>query len=497
MKLVKSRGKWTPQGSRKAQALDAVKAPYLRARAADGSEVRKSGHFLTTFGKVPNPDQQLDGLYSVGLGILAKSTSGRGKFAQLPAPAGSAFGFFGAGLAQVSQVTFLGDASSFDGRPVAVYNIVTSTTDGSSPPEERFARTSAVLSEGSSSLGALTGERVAQIGGEPTPQNLIERLKVVGGQLIPSITVLTRSGATSADLPCPTNQLNGVPELAFFGPQHVVATCPSFTPSYSGSIVNLAATPGALFFASADAGRTWAVQDLTPVFGPELASLKSVLIPAASGGIVPLWNSAIRRILLRGFNPAPNLWMFLAVVPYVVTVGAGVQGRVKVGVRDQNTGAFTVSHTLFDGPIDRALDFATGGAIEWTHDDEPGLLLFTRPGVSTADRQDQPRDVVWVTPTSVTSLGSMPFASKFTGGVTALSRTVLTCPMYDGQYSMFVSNDGVQWRRRAEIFAGGAAPGSALQLTNFTLLTALRLRGRKASLTPQAPWASDYRKGGL
>lgn len=496
MKLVKSRGRWTPQGSRKAQALDAVKAPYLRARAADGSEVRKSGPFLTTFGKMPDGTDQLDALYSVGLGALVKSVTGRGTFKQYPAPPGSAFGFFGAGLAQVSQATFLGNVPSFDGRPVAVYDVVTSTTDGPSPPQARFSRTSAVFTEGNNSLGALAGERVALIGGTSTPQNLVEQLKVVGGQLVPSVTVLTRDGATSADLPCPANQLNGVPELAFFGPQHVVATCPSFTPSYSGSIVNLAATPGALFFASADAGRTWAAQDLTPVFGPELTSLKTVLIPAASGGIVPLWNTAIRRILLRGFNPSPDLWMFLAVVPYVVTVGAGVQGRVKVGVRNQLTGEFVVSHTLFDGPVDRALDFATGGAIEWVRDGEPGLLLFTRPGVSTADRQDQPRNVVWVTPTSVTSLGSMPFASKFTGGVTALSRTLLACPMYDGQYSMYVSNDGVQWRRRAEMFTGGASPGSALQLTNFTLLTALRLRGRKAPLTPQAPWASDYRKGG-
>jgi len=496
MKLVKSRGKWTPQGSRKAQALDAVKAPYLRARAADGAEVRKSGHFLTTFGKVPDPDQ-LDGLYSVGLGILVESVTGRGTFKQHPALPGSAFGFFGGGLAQISQTTFLGNVSNFDGRAVGLYDIVASTTTGVRAPKPRFTQTSTVLPQGGNSLGALTGMRTALVGGVPTRQNLIERLRLVGGQLIPNVTVLTEGGVISVDLPYPPNQLNRRPELAFFGPQHAVVMCPSFVPDYSGSVVNLAATPGLNFYSSADAGRTWAAQDMTPVFGPELASLKSVLLPAASGGIVPLWNSAFRRALLRGFNPAPDVWMFLAVVPYIVTVGAGVQGRVKVGVRDQSTGAFAVSHTLFDGPIDRALDFATGGAIEWTRDDEPGLLLFTRPGVSTADRQDQPRDVLWVTPSTTVSLGPMPLASKLTGGVTALSRTVLTCPMYDGEYSLYVSNDGHQWRKRATLFAGGATPGAALQLTNFTLLTTLRFRGRPALLTPQAPWASDYRKGGL
>lgn len=494
MKLPKQRGLWSPQGNRKARALDAVSAPYLRARAADGAEVRKSGSFMAV-GKVP-PDElvQLDGLYSIGLSTLVESTSTRKDFEASPAPAGQAYGYFRPGFAQVSQVGLLGTSMNFDGQPVSVYEITVSSVRGKGATTVQSTHLDAILSQEGNRLGSTTGARTLQVSSAAVTQNLVEGLKVSGGQLVPTARVLAADGVVNIDLPFATNQLNGHPQFAFFGPRDVVALCPSFTPDYFGSGINRGLTPGLLFYSSSDGGRSWSAQDMTPVFGPELASLKSVLIPR-TGIVTPGWNNAISSALLRGYNPAPGLWMFLAVVPYAEPAGLSyvVKGRVKVGTRSLTSGEFTVTDVLFDGPIDDAFIFASAGAIEWRREGAPGILVFTRPAV--ADRPNQPRAVLWVTPASTASLGNMPRTNRNTGAVTAVSQSLLTCPMYDGDYALYVSNDGVEWRRRATIFESPVTPGAALNLPNFTFLTALRLRGRPALLTPQAPWASDYRRG--
>lgn len=500
MKLVKQRGGWTPQGRRKARMLDAVDAPYLKARNGDGSNSKKAGPFLST-ALAPQPPLESDGFYSLGLidgrYRIVGSATARGRFTDR-GDAGSqtfnfpTFAFLGGGYGGVPRITPTSNVADFDGQVLVGgrVDIYRSRTGKQLTPF--FSRTYHVTSP---FPWELHGGRTLNLGGEPALQVGLSFMRVLGGQHVPSFLTHAQGTSTTVSLPYDVGQLNVRPGISFVAPGTLYALVPTFWPTYSPTSINTAATPGMRFHRSDDGGRTWAATtDLDLVFSAELAQLRTNLTWSTS--TAALWNNAVAFSSFRTYSPAPDVQVFVAVVPYAAVISGTtvVKGRVKVGRRDPTSGVCTPYATIFDGDFDDALFFANAGGIECPYNGQAGVMLFVRP--ATIDRPAQPRQVLWTNGFTTVALGLMPFPNYATGGVTAIKPGLLICPMYDGQYSLYQSNDGVVWRKRATIFEGGPVPNpSRLVLDNFTFVTFLRDGGRPALLTPQAPWMSDYRKG--
>lgn len=504
MKLVKQRGLWSPQGRKKAQALDAVSAPYLKSRNGDGSITKKAGPFLSSY-KSAEPPLEQDGFYSMGYVdgkyVLVGSSDARGKFVFRGVPGTQSFvvvslGFFGRGLGSVSELEVVGSSTTFDGRLATVYRADLYTTSNGKSVNLRYTQNFISFPEQMGIAVSYAAGRTMLFAGQPTFQTGMAFVRTNGaGQLLPSYLVEVSGTKTVSTLNYDVGQLNGRPDVEHFSPSDLVAIVPTMLPSYSPTSISTAATPGLRFHKSSDGGRTWTyTSDMDAVFATELAQLRSVLLPSAPT-LFGRWNNAVLSAAVRAYSPTPASWVFVAVVPYAENVGGSLlaKGKVKVGVREVATGAFIPTLTLFDGDIDDAFIFASAGGIEFHYNGLPGVLLFTRP--TSVNRINEPRQIVWTDGYTAVPLGPMPYANKHTGGVTAVSRRELICPMYDGQHSLYSSRDGIVWRRRATIFEGGPVPADRLVLDNFAQVTFLRDAGRPALLTPEAPWASDYRKG--
>lgn len=502
MKPVKQRGGWTPQGRRKARVLDEVNAPYLKARNGDGSISKKAGPFLST-SLAPQAPLEFDGFYSLGLVggqyRIVGSATARGKFTDRGVAGDETFSvpffaFLGGGYGGVPNTTPGFNAVNFDGRVLTGEQVELYRSRTGKQLAPFFSRTYHVTPPFTWQLNA---GRTLNLGGEPALQVGLSFMRVLGGQHVPSLLIQAQGASITVSLPYDVGQLNVRPDVHYVTPSDAYAIVPTFWPTYTPTTVNVAATPGLRFYRSSDGGRTWtATTDLDLVFGAELAQLRANL--TWSTGTASTWNNAVAFSSFRTYSPAPDMQVFVAVVPYATVISGTtvVRGRVKIGRRDLTSGVCTPYATIFDGDFDDALFFANANGIECPYNGQAGVMLYVRP--VAPDRPAQPRQALWTNGFTTVALGPMPFPNRATGGVTATEPGLLICPMYDGQHSLYQSRDGIVWRKRATIFEGGPAPNpSRLVLDNFTLVTYLRDGGRPALLTPQAPWSSDYRKGNL
>ncbi len=508
-KPVKNRGGFSPSARRHATQLDAIGVDFLHRRNGDGSTSRKSGGRLyaePSLGELPD----FDGFYSLGdVGgkyRIVASSDARGRFVDRGDAGSEAFnfpalGFFGKGKGAVSKLTTLGTVPNFDGRACYQFNLDLFTTrNGKSltPYSSAFA----CAPHNEYMLTNYHGGRVLEVEGEPVFQFATSFMNVMtggefAGQHSPIYMIHTKDGATIGDIIVKENQIQAAPRVAHLGPSRRVMMCITLWPTYSPTIAPTSATPGLYFQDSLDGGRHWNLTSaLDSVFGDGLDQLK-----AACGAWTPakavVWNKAVQGARLTTYQPQPNTDVFVAVCPYAANVSGTLtaMGRVKLGKRDPMTGQFVVASTLYDGTIEQAVTFAGSGGIEFYRDGAAGVLLFVRPVTGT--EWGEPRAVIWTDGESHSYIGAMPMANQFTGIVTAAARRELLCPMFDGQFSLYGSTDGLQWSRRATISPVGTPPNAAdhdLALQNFGQITLLRNDNFPAILTPSAPWASDYRR---
>lgn len=508
-KPVKQRGGNSPSGRRHARQLDAIGCAYLHRNNGDGSVSKKSGSRLAAYGG-PDEPYEVDGYYSLGLvggGYrICASSDARGAFVDRGAAGTEAFnfpalGFFGRGKGAVSKMTPTGTIPNFDGRACYRFNLELSTTRNGKSLRP-FSTVFACAPYNEYMLTNYYGGRVLGVADKPTFQFASSFMNVMAegeyaGQHSPVYMIHTDEGATIGDVIVKENQIQAAPRVAHLGPSRRVMMCITLWPTYSPTIAPTSATPGLYFQDSLDGGRHWNLTSaLDSVFGDGLDQLK-----AACGAWTPtkaaVWNKAVQGARLTTYQPQPNTDVFMAVCPYAANVSGTLtaMGRVKLGKRDPMTGQFVVASTLYDGTIEQAVTFAGSGGIEFYRDGAAGVLLFVRPVTGT--EWGEPRAVIWTDGESHSYIGTMPMANQFTGIVTAAARRELLCPMFDGQFSLYGSTDGLQWSRRATISPVGTPPNAAdhdLALQNFGQITLLRNDNFPAILTPSAPWASDYRR---
>ncbi|RUR68691.1 hypothetical protein EJP67_16640 [Variovorax guangxiensis] len=506
MKPVKYRDGFSGQGGKDATFLDTSSTvPYLKKRRFDpetGGQVvaHKRGDFL----EVTREGTLEDGFYSIGMidgeKRVVGSATARGRFTDrgtFIADDGllgvDRIRYYGRGLGLDTTSTLLGTATDFDGKPCNAYKLQTyRTRDG-----RRFVAfydfTAFAPFEYGTQFTFVPGEVYGPPGARKFQSAYVYQSLDPSGQHYHAF--LRDDGTTRVlgDTLYMPNQLATYAAPARIAPGRHVFMGAYLRPHYSGSSVDAAACPGLVFQFTDDAGATWNEASSTELFQEFFDTIQTLPVPSYA----TMFNTAVNAC---GFYAAPlNASRALAyvVVPYAPNPGADfvLKAKVKLGIIDANARTLLSTLTLFDGEVNAALAFWSGGCVGV----EGGAVVVTRPLATVYTNIQNEPPVLLFTPDGV-SIATMPPAPQPNyriGMVSAIAPGIIVAPMYDGAHSLFESRDrGATWQKRAVLTDRAAAPVSDVgkfQLEDFAALTFLRRNGQPAGATPGTPWASDSR----
>ena len=505
---VRFRDGFDNQGGKDARYLDdSNPVPYLkirRQRPGGGTvTAHKKGEFLEV-----TIEGGLDGYYSLGevegVERVVGSATARGRFTDRGTfllddglDGVDAILNYGRGLGFDQVAEYVGDVVDFDGRACAVFDVTIYRTRNGREFIPFYAYL-AVQPFGDSTFfsylfGEVTGagssrkrwNNHAYMSVQPDGQHFIAFVRDDGE---------TQSLGSTVFLP---NQLAKAARVHRMAPGCYVMMTKYLRPTYGGSSVVVADCPGLAFSFSTDVGATWSPAVSTTLFQDFYDTVQTL----PDSGYAARFNLAVNAAALYIGQRSATLAIAYAVVPYASDdADPGVDwvifGRVKLGLIDLASRTLVATLTLFDGALAEAVAFAEGGMLGV----DGGAVFITKPVGSggVAGLPDEPARMFF-TPdaVAVVETGTFPQPNYRTGLVSALSRNVLACPMYDGDHSLYQSRDrGATWTKRATLSTAAAAPVNDPEnrlLRDFAALTFLRLDGAPANSTPGTPWASDSR----
>lgn len=506
MKPVRYRNGFSNQGGMDAAFLDrSSSVSFLKKRRIDpatGGEVvaHKRGEFL----EVTRAATAVDGFYSIGMieGVkrVVASATGRGRFSDR----GAAFAdggvvdidrilYYGRGLGLDAVATTLGTADDFDGKPCLAYKVQTYRTRNGPRFAPFYDFTAFAPFEYGTQFTFVPGEIYGPAGARKFQSGYVYQGLSSSGQHYHAFLRDDGTTRTLANTIYMPNQLATFAAPQRISPGNYVLMGGYLRPHYLGSTVDVPACPGLLFQFSNDGGETWHPAASTELFHEFFDTVQS--LPAS--GFASMFNTAVNAC---GFSAAPlsaSRALAYVVVPYAPNPGVDfvLKAKVKLGIIDTNARTLMGTLTLFDGEVNAALAFWSGGCVGV----KGGAVVVTRPLATVYTNLQNEPPVLLFTPdgVAVATMPPGPQPNYRMGVVSAIAPDTIVAPMYDGAHSLYQSRDhGATWQKRAILTDQAAAPVSDLekfQLEDFAALTFLRRDGMPAGATPGTPWASDSR----
>lgn len=506
MKPMRYRGGFNKQGGMDATFLDrSSSVPYLKKRRFDpstGGEVvaHKRGEFL----EVTRTAAAEDSFYSIGVIAgerrVVGSVTGRGRFTDR----GTYFVddgvvdidrilYYGRGLGLDSTATTLGTAEDFDGKPCLAYKVQTYRTRNGTRFVPFYDFTAFAPFEYGTQFTFVPGEIYGPAGARKFQSGYVFQGMSGSGQHYHAFLRDDGTTRTLANTIYVPNQLATYAAPQRVSPGNYVLMGGYLRPHYAGSSVDVAACPGLLFQFSSDGAETWHAAASTELFQEFFDTIQTLPV----GGYATMFNLAVNA---AGFYAAPlsvSRALAYVVVPYAPNPGVdfALKAKVKLGIIDTNARTLSATLTLFDGAVNAALAFWSGGCVGV----EGGAVIVTRPLATVYTNIQNEPPVLLFTPdgVAVATMPPGPQPNYRMGVVSAIAPDTIVAPMYDGAHSLYQSRDhGATWQKRAILTDQAAPPVSDLekfQLEDFAALTFLRRNGVPAGATPGTPWASDSR----
>ncbi|QRF60253.1 hypothetical protein [Variovorax paradoxus] len=506
MKPVKFRDGFSGQGGMDAQFLDSSSpVPFLKKRRFDpatGGQVvaHKRGDFL----EVTRDAVLEDGFYSIGMigeeKRVVGSASARGRFTDRGTFVSDEglveverIRYYGLGLGLDTTAALLGTATDFDGKPCNAYKLQTYRTRNG----RRFVPFYDFLAFAPFGYGTqftfVPGEVYGPTGARRFQSAYAYQGLTEAGQHYHAFLRDDGDGRELGGTLHLPNQLASFPTVHRVSPGQYVMMGAYLRPHYSGSSVDAAACPGLTFQFSSDGGATWAEGASHELFSEFFDTVQPLPIAAYAS----MFNTAVNACGLYAAPLSAGRALAYAVVPYAPNPGVDfvLRAKVKLGIINASARTLFGTLTLFDGEVNAALAFWSGGCVGVAG----GAVVVTRPLASVYTNIQNEPPVMLFTPdgVSVQMMPPGPQPNYRMGVVTAIAPGVLVAPMYDGAHSLYESRDrGASWRRRALLTDRADAPApevGTFQLQHFAALTFLRRNGQPAGGTPGTPWASDSR----
>jgi hypothetical protein len=404
--------------------------------------------------------------------------------------------YYGKGLGMTKGTSYdttgIGSTPDFDANALNAYHAERRTTRdgrGLTPTPDPFTFFGAYNSAGIMTAGWTLHTCYFKDGAGDTAKRKFMRgysgLMMVGDQRGPFFIydIEDEGRAYGATLFIP-NQLAFSPITLMMGPGKFWMMNRYYRPDYLGSHVVVADCPGITFSYSPDAGRTW-ISSAAAIFD-EFDTVRTLVPPTPASG--NLFNQIVESVDLQAVMLTGTKAFLVANVPYCEMVGGTLTVKVKIkyGICDTDAAfSMTTMGVLYDGEAKFApLAYAymgSGGALLMTFPSAgeftwgTGQLQFTEDGVTFENT------------------GTMPFPAWATGSILAIDKKTLLCPMYDGDHSVYETQDrGATWTKRATLYKGLPPPDHAYpRLMQFSTLALLQNGGAPANQTPTAPWATD------
>lgn len=251
------------------------------------------------------------------------------------------------------------------------------------------------------------------------------------------------------------------------------------------------ACPGLVFTSSRDGGLTWQQVEHNDFCVGELAALRALTVSAGfdiGAAYASFWAAPI----------SGTKAVMVGVVPYAIGTTAEayeVRWKLKVGSIDLSDGIrIGESVELADGPVRSATVWRESLSMVAM---KGAALVSYSPVTGELDEWIRPQKVYTSDGAGLTFVAELPQPTYRTGVITGWDRDTLICPFYDGEHSLYASDDlGETWRRWATIAKGGPVPNPAIEqyvLGDFSRITVLQRDGRPAPAFPMTPWVTDCR----
>ncbi len=505
MKLPKDRDGFSGRGNKDARFIDGLSdVPFLTRRrpalaGQPGITAKKKNGFL----EVHLTPVDEDGFYSIGTvdgeERVVGSATGRGRFTDRGTfltddgfVSTSQIRAYGRGLGSANASVLQGTINDFDGKPLPGFDVTVYRTRNGRRFVPHYVFTFFAPFFGGAFTVPLGGEIYGPAGARRF-QNTIACMTLDADEQ--HIINFIRDDGDSTTL---GNTLNVPNQLAAWAiparlaPGRYVMLTGYHRPTYLGSTVIVGDVPGLTFQFSDDGGETWAVDSSHELFQDFFDTVMP--LDAAYNST---FNTAVNAI---GLNTAPlsgRYTLAYALIPYCpgVPFPSTLKAKVKLGLIDNAARTLSSTLTLFDGEVNAATAFWSGGCVGV----EGGAVIVTRPlSTSYADMPNQ-NPALLFTPNGidVATIGPTPQPNYRMGRVSAIGPNTIVAPMYDGAHSLYQSKDhGATWSKRAILSDMAAAPiptSGVFLLDDFAVLTMLRLDGQPANTMPGTPWAADSR----
>lgn len=400
---------------------------------------------------------------------------------------------YGRGLGSANAAELQGTINDFDGKPLPGYNATVYRTRNGRRFVPHYIFTFFLPFFGGGFTVPLGGEVYGPPGARKF-QNTIACMTLDDDEQH-VINFIRDDGADSIVLGNPIdvpNQLAAWAIPARLAPGRYVMVTGYHRPTYLGSTVVAGDVPGLTFQFTDDGGETWNVDSSHELF----QDFFDTVMPL-DGAYNSTFNTAVNTV---GLNTAPlsgRYTLAYALIPYCpgVPFPNTLKAKVKLGLIDNAARTLFSTLTLFDGDVNDANAFWSGGCVGV----KGGAVIVTRPANPVyADIPDD-APVLLFTPdaVSVATIGPTPQPNYRMGRVSAIGPNTIVAPMYDGAHSLYQSKDrGATWTKRAILSEAAAAPVSTsgvFLMNDFALLTMLRLDDQPANTMPGTPWAADSR----
>ena len=505
MKFPKDRDGFSGRGNKDARFIDGLTdVPFLtRRRAALGSQpgiiAKKKNGFL----EVRTTGQTTDGFYSIGTVAgeerVVGSASGTGRFTDRGTfltddgfVSTSQIRPYGRGLGSANAAVLQGTINDFDGKPLPGYNATVYRTRNGRRFVPHYVFTFFDPYFGGGFTVPLNGE-VYGTAGTRKFQNTIACMTLDDDEQ--HVINFIRDDGDTITLGTTLNVPNQLAAWAIpvrLAPGRYVMLTGYHRPTYLGSTVVAGDVPGLTFQFSDDGGETWAPDSSHELFQDFFDTVMPLDTAYNS-----TFNTAVNTVGLNTVPLSGRYTLAYALIPYCpgTPFPNTLKAKVKLGLIDNAARTLVSTVTLFDGEVNAANAFWSGGCVGV----KGGAVVVTRP--ANPVYADIPSDapVLLFTPdaVSVATVGPAPQPNYRMGRVSAIGPNTIVAPMYDGAHSLYQSKDhGATWSKRAVLSDAAAAPvptSGAFLMDDFAVLTMFRLDGQSANTTPGTPWAADSR----